>query len=157
MVPNPRFGSWSWFEPNRNCRNRFHSIKNPKHTGPAVLWLVSPLRELRTSAQMKFLSSDHTAIWYICKRCSFEGSFISCSPICDPINSHWVTAKNAQFSALFHSNSTNIDWITHWKTGGERASKTASCTYISYCDTIRTQILNWRESSEFAEIRLCCM
>jgi len=32
--------------------------------------------------------------------------------------------------------------------GRERASKTASFTYISYCDTITTQILNWSQSSE---------
>jgi hypothetical protein len=32
--------------------------------------------------------------------------------------------------------------------GGERASKTASFTYILYYDTITTQILNWSQSTE---------
>jgi len=31
--------------------------------------------------------------------------------------------------------------------GGERATKTANSTYWSYCDTIRTQILNWSQRS----------
>jgi len=34
---------------------------------------------------------------------------------------------------------------------GETTSKTASFTYISYCDTITTQLLNWSESSEIAK------
>jgi len=40
--------------------------------------------------------------------------------------------------------------------GGERLPETASFTYISYCDMITTQILNWSESSEYTKMRLCC-
>ena len=60
--------------------------------------------------------------------------------------------KTAQFSAIFHSNSTNVDQIAQWTIQGERASKTASFTYISYCDMIRTQILSWSASSELAKL-----
>jgi hypothetical protein len=36
--------------------------------------------------------------------------------------------------------------------GGERAFKAASFTYMSYCDTITTQILNGSQSSKLAKI-----
>jgi len=39
-----------------------------------------------------------------------------------------------------------------WRIEAERACRTASFTYISCCDTIRTQILNWSESSELAKL-----
>jgi len=58
--------------------------------------------------------------------------------------------KLCQKLGIFQSDAMNSDWIANWRMGGERASKTASFTYISYCDTIRTQILNWSQSCEFA-------
>jgi hypothetical protein len=36
--------------------------------------------------------------------------------------------------------------------GDERAYNTASFTYISYCDLVRIQILNWRQSPEFVKM-----
>jgi hypothetical protein len=51
----------------------------------------------------------------------------------------------------------NSDRVANWGMRGERAPKTASLTYKSYCDTITTEILNWNQSSEFAKMRLCCM
>ena len=36
--------------------------------------------------------------------------------------------------------------------GGESAAKTACLTYIPYCYKITTQILNWRQSSDFAKL-----
>jgi len=36
--------------------------------------------------------------------------------------------------------------------GGDSASKTASSTYISYCDTITTQILNWSQRAQFTKM-----
>jgi len=47
----------------------------------------------------------------------------------------------------------NSDRIANGRIGGERALTTASFTYISYCDRISTQILNWSQGSEFAKIR----
>jgi len=46
----------------------------------------------------------------------------------------------------------NIVQIANWRIGGERASKTASFTYISYCDMIRTQIHDWSQSSKVAKL-----
>ena len=122
-----------------------------------ILWPVPQFRQLRTLTPINYLSADRITIWYIHERCSSACSFTACSPLCNPINIRWVRAKQDQFSALFHSNSTNIDWIANWRAGGERACKTASFTYISYCDMIRTQILNWSQSSEFGKMGLCCM
>jgi hypothetical protein len=36
--------------------------------------------------------------------------------------------------------------------GGESASKTAYCTYISHCDTIRTQTLNCSQTAAFTKM-----
>jgi len=47
---------------------------------------------------------------------------------------------------VFDRDSTNICRIANLKPGGERATKTAQSTYWSCCDTIRTQILNWRKN-----------
>jgi len=55
----------------------------------------------------------------------------------------------------FVADAINSDQIANWRMGGESASKTASFRYISYSDTITTQILNWSQSSEFAKMRLC--
>ena len=154
-VPNWRLSYGSGLEPKWNCCNRFYPIKEPNRTEPAVFWAVPHFHRLRTLAPIKYLSCDCITIWSICKRCRFSCSFTSHSPICDPITIHWVASKNAQFSALLHSNSTSSNWIANWRMGGERASITASCTYISYCDTMTTQILNWSESSEFPKMRLC--
>jgi len=51
----------------------------------------------------------------------------------------------------------NSDRIANWRMGGEKACKTATFTYISYCDRITIQILNFSQSSEFVKLRLCCM
>jgi hypothetical protein len=59
----------------------------------------------------------------------------------DQINIDPVTAKDTQFLVLFQRKSTNIDQIANWRHQGEKACKTASFMYISYCDTIRTHIL----------------
>jgi len=64
---------------------------------------------------------------------------------------------NSRFSLFIHGNSINIDRIANWRQGGETACKTASFKYISYCDTIRTQIHNWSQCTEFAKMNLCCM
>jgi len=156
-VPNRRFGSGSGLEPNWNRYNGFYLIKKPKCTEHIVFWPVPQSRELRDSAPIKYFSSDHITIWYICKRYSSACSFTPFSPICDQINIRWVTPKNEQFAVWFHSNSTNINRIANWSKAGERACRTASCMYISYCGTIRTEILNWSQSSEFKKMRLCCM
>ena len=58
---------------------------------------------------------------------------------------------------VFQIDSAIIDRIANRRKGGKRASNTASFTHISHCDTIETQILNWRQSSEFANMRLCGM
>ena len=58
---------------------------------------------------------------------------------------------------VFHINSTNSDQITNWRKRGKKASKTASFMYISYCDTITTQILYWIENAESTNIKRCCM
>jgi len=137
--------------------NGFYHIKNPNHTKPAVFWPVAHLHKLRTMATIKYLSSDRVTIWYICKRCISGCSFISWSPICDPINIHSVSVTHGQFSAQIQRDSMNINHIAIGTRGGERASRSASFTYKSHCDTIRTPILNWSTSSEFGNIRLCCM
>jgi hypothetical protein len=108
--------------------------------------------ELRTLAKIKCLSSDHITICYIHKRFSIWNLFTSQSPICDSINIHWVTVKNAQLSLVRYNYSRKIDQIANWRMWDQQTSKTASFTYISYCDPIRTQIFNWRQSSEVAKI-----
>ena len=155
MVPNWQFSSGSGLEPNWNRCNGFYPIKQPNRTEPMVFWAVPHFRKLRSLAQIKYLSCDPITIWYIYKRCSFRCSFTSHSPICDPITIHWVASNITWFSVLFHSDSTNCDWISTWWMGGERASKTASFTYILYCDTISTWILNWSQSTELVKMRLC--
>ena len=64
--------------------------------------------------------------------------------------------KKRLISVWFRSNSTNGNRIPNWRIGGETVSKTASFMYISYCDTITTQMINRSQSSEFAKSRLCC-
>jgi hypothetical protein len=49
----------------------------------------------------------------------------------------------ASFSVLFHCDWTNIDWSSNWRPRGERARKTASLTYRTCRDKIRTRKLNW--------------
>ena len=57
-------------------------------------------------------------------------------------------------SRVFDSNTTNIDQIANLKAGGGRAAKTAQSAYTSCRDTIRTQILNWSETSGLAKAGL---
>jgi len=45
----------------------------------------------------------------------------------------------------------NCDWNADRSMRGERASKTACFTYISYCDLITTQIIHWSKILEFAK------
>jgi len=156
-VPNPRFGSRSRLEPNSNHRNGFHPIEKPTRTEPAVFWPVPQFHRLRTLAPIDYLSSDRITTWSICTGCSFACSFTTYSPLCNPINIHCITVNNVGFSAVYHSDSTNIDCIAMWRIGGKWACKTASITYISRCETIITQILNSSQSSEFAKLRLCGM
>jgi len=156
-VPNWRFGSGSGLEPNLNRCNGCYPIKKPNRMEPAVFWPVPHFHKLSALAPIKYLSCDCITIWYIHNWYSVRCSFTSHSPICDTISICCVASKNDLFSALLHSNSTNSDHIANWRTGGERASKTASFMYISYCDTITTQILDWSQSSEFTKLRLCCM
>ena len=125
---------------------------NPQCFGRALPTTERHFCPLRTLAPIKYLSSDCTTIWYIHKRCSFACSFTSFSPLCDPINIRCITAKNAQFLSYFHCNLLKIDQIAKWRIGGETACKTASFMYISYFDLIRTEILNWSQSSELANL-----
>jgi len=109
------------------------------------------IHELRTMSRVKYVSSDYIAIWYIRTISSFRCSFTSCSPICYPINLSSVAVKWWWQLGVFHSDSLNINRIANWTTGGAKASKTVSFAYISYCDTIRTQILNWSQSSQISK------
>jgi len=156
-LPDWCFDSGSGLEPNWNWCNGFYPIKEPNQTEYAVSWLLAHFHHLRAWAPIKYLCCVRTTIWYIHKWCSFRCSSISYSPICDTIIVCWVISKIAQFCALFHSNSMNSDPIAHWTMGGGRASKTASFTYIWYCDTITTQMLNCSQSSEFGKMRHCCI
>jgi len=157
VVPNWRFGSGSGWEPNWDCCNGFYQIEKPNRTEPMVFWPVLHFRKLRALTPIKYLSSGRITIWYICKRCRSRCLFTSDSPICDLSTIRWVAVKQRRKLGDFWSDSTNIDQIANWRMGGQRASKTASFTHISYCDTIKTQILNWSQSSEFVKLRLCCM
>jgi len=156
-APNPWFGYGSGLETNWIRWNRFHPIKKPNRNEPTVLWLVPQSRKPRTFAPVKYLSSDRLTIWYIHNRCSFACSFTTSPRSCDLINIRWVTSKNAHILALYHCDSNNIDLIANWRIGGEWVCKRASFTYILYCDTIRTRILNQSQRSEFAKMRLCWM
>jgi hypothetical protein len=49
-------------------------------------------------------------------------------------------------SRVVCSNSGNIGCIPNINAGGERAAKTAQCTYSSCHDTIGLEILNWSQS-----------
>jgi len=156
-VRNLQFGSMSRLVPNWNHCDRLYPSKELNCTEPVVLWPVPQFREFRTIARMRYSSADCTTVQYIRIWCSFAYCSTSSAPNWDPINIRWVTVKNAHFLELFHRNSTNIDWIVNWRKGAESAWKTASYTYISYCDTIRTQIVNWSLSFLFAKMKLCYM
>jgi hypothetical protein len=52
---------------------------------------------------------------------------------------------------VFDSDSTNIGRIANLKVAGERAASTAKSAYTSCRDTIRTEILNWSETSGLAK------
>jgi len=54
---------------------------------------------------------------------------------------------------MFGSNPTNTDRIANRRKGGESPCRSASFTYISYCDTFTTQILIRSQRSEFAKLR----
>jgi hypothetical protein len=156
-IPNPQCRCVSTIEPNRNHWNGCYHLKTPNCTEPAVFWPFPKFRPLKSFVPIKYLNSDHITIWYICKRCSFACSFACSSADCDLIKIRWVTVKLSRKMGTFPSHATNIDWIAMWRIGGERTCKTASIAYISYCETIRTQILNWSQISEFAKIRLRSM
>ena len=157
MFPNAWFGSGSRLEQNWNCCNRLYPINTPNCTEPACCWPVTQCYKPRTLTSTKYLCSHRITIWYICQSCSSPCSFTSCSPICNPISIRWVSAKNTQCSALCHCDSTNIDLITNGRPDAQRAWNTGSFTHISYCDGIRTQLLNQSQSSEFAKMGLWCM
>jgi len=153
-VPNPAFSSGSGLELNLNPRNEFYAIKSPNQSEPAVFWHVPRFWQLWTLAPIKYLSFDCITIWYIWKRCGFACSFTSNFPLCDPINVRWVAGKYRRKLCAFCSDPTNIDWISKWRIEVKRVWKTASFTYISYCDMITTRILNWRHNPEFTKMWL---
>jgi len=51
----------------------------------------------------------------------------------------WKPVIWSWFWVLCHSNPMNIDWIVNWRSGRERAPRTASFCYIPCCDTIWTR------------------
>jgi hypothetical protein len=57
----------------------------------------------------------------------------------------WKPVNFALHLALFHSKSTNVGRIATLKALGETAQKTAQSTCWQCYNTIRTQILNWRQ------------
>jgi hypothetical protein len=157
MVPNWRFGSGSGLELNWNLPNRFYHIIKPNAAEPAVFWPVPQFRQLRSLALIKYLSCDRITKWYIGKTYNFKYTVDSHCPIFDPITIPYVVSKKTPFSVLFHINSTNSYQISIWRVWGERPSTTASFTYVSYSDTLTTQILNWSQRSEFTKLRLHCI
>lgn len=60
----------------------------------------------------------------------------------------------AQFSALFHSESTNIDRIAHRITGDKRGHQIGYFTHRLCCDKITIQILNLTESCKTHKMEL---
>ena len=48
--------------------------------------------------------------------------------------------------SVFHSNSSNTNYITNQRVGGEKASKAAYSMYIIFHNPIRTQLFNWHDS-----------
>jgi hypothetical protein len=100
-------------------------------------------------APMKYLSSNHIAIWSMYERCSSMRSFTSWSPNSNTMNICWIPEKLRRKSRVIHSDFTNIDRITNRSPGSEIDYETESFLYGLYCDTIRTQIPNWTES-------MCC-
>jgi len=114
-VLNWWFSSGSVLEPNWNRCSRFYHIKKLNCTEPVVFQPVPQFRKVRTLPPIKYLSCDLITIRYICQTCSFSSTFTSHSPIKNRIIIRWVTSKNSQFSALFHTNSTDSNWITNWQ------------------------------------------
>ena len=108
--------------------------------------------ELRTLAPIHDWSSDRITIWSIRIRCISACSVTAHSPDCDPNKIRGVTTKIAQISSLFCSHSPIIHQIAKWRIAGIGACKSESCIYISYCDTIRTQLLKWSQSSEMQKM-----
>jgi len=96
-LPNPWFSSGSGLAPHFNRCNRFHPIKNPNLTEPAVFRPVPQFHPPTSLAPIKYLSFDCITKWSICKRCSFACSFTAYSSLCNPISIRCVTAKTANF------------------------------------------------------------
>jgi len=154
LAPWPRFGSGTARELNRpmtsGSKPELHL--NPWYFGRVLHTAEPHVRKLTSLARIEYLCSDRITICYIHKTCRFACSFTSCSPISDQINVGWVAVKLSQKLGILNSDSTKIDRIANWRTGGKRACNTAYFTYISYCDMIRTQILNQRLCSELAKL-----
>jgi len=65
-----------------------------------------------------------------------------------------ITLKITPKSQVFNTYTTNLAHIQNWRPAGERAPKTASFTYRSCHNTIRTQKLNWSENAGLGRARL---
>jgi len=157
MVPNPWLIAGSGLELNWNCYNWFYPFKKLNPTEPTVFWPHPQFCKLSTLALINYLSSNRITIWYTCTSCSFARSVTSCSPICNLINICWVTANKPPILRVI-SKKLSQYWLDRkLETTGETTCRIASFTFISYCDMIRTQILNSSHRTGFAKLRLYWM
>jgi hypothetical protein len=153
LYPTRSTGSWSAPALNLTWSYWVVPYLDPPHY-PARFCRVSPsiLISHYNSifyATIQYFSSDRIAIWSIYEACSFRRSVTSRSPICNPMKICSIVVKLRRKLRVMQSTSTIINQITNRRAGGEWASKPEYFTYGSYCNTIRTQILDWRES-------ICC-
>jgi hypothetical protein len=111
---------------------------------------------ITTLPPINYMSSDCIMIWSVCRLCSSSSCFTSRSQICDPTNICWVTIDNPPISPknlpVFHSHSTNISQIANRKAGGELAARSEQSTYWLCHDTMRTEILIWRQKCRYCKV-----
>lgn len=132
-------------------------FKKEKITESAVFCPVPQFCDVTPLAPIQLLPSDPITICNIHAWWRYACSITSCSPIGDPINIRWVTAKNVQFLPLFHTSPTYLEQIANWWKGSGSACKTGTLTPVSYSVMIRSHTMNWSQCSEYVKMRICCM
>jgi hypothetical protein len=81
--------------------NHWNGLYHPKTRTIAIGPVLSPKTRhfnISTLTPIKYLSSDRTVTWLVCRWCSSSRSFTSGSPMCDPTNMYSVAIENPQIS-----------------------------------------------------------
>jgi len=97
MVPNLRVGSGSCSDPDPDrCNVSYNTTTRTVAIGPGAPPMTRHFH-IPSSAPNRYLSSDRTVTWSICKLCSVMRSFTSRFQICHLTYISWVAIKNPRF------------------------------------------------------------